>query len=201
MEHLGHTIEKSIEANEWRSDVEEVDANATSIFLGFQRVHGRLNGWDAKLASRVTLAKSGGSSSTLKTCSVNWKDVCQPSKSGGIELRIFGDQHRCFLLKLGGLVDDLLVASVATVMDPFCMSSETIFKQELCNGEYHFKGGLIQDEFGRWGVGFTKLIGICSTFEVELWVIYESINLTWGRGFRRVDMEPDSLIAAKMSNA
>ncbi|MBA0607042.1 hypothetical protein Godav_019409, partial [Gossypium davidsonii] len=179
-------------------DVEEVDANATSIFLGFQRVldlskylavplfhkyrdkkstfqfiiykvHGRLNGWDAKLASRVTLAKSGGSSSTLKIYSVNWKDVCQPSKSGGIELRIFGDQHRCFLLK--------------------------------CNGEYHFKGGLIQDEFGRWGVGFTKLIGICSTFEVELWVIYESLNLTWGRGFRRVDMEPDSLIAAKMSNA
>ncbi|XVF26661.1 hypothetical protein REPUB_Repub14bG0036800 [Reevesia pubescens] len=56
-------------------------------------------------------------------------------------------------------------------------------------------GGLIHDANGSWIIGFTYRIGNTSALGAELWGILQGLRLCWSRGFRKVEMKIDSLVA------
>ncbi|XVF29674.1 hypothetical protein REPUB_Repub15cG0142300 [Reevesia pubescens] len=58
-------------------------------------------------------------------------------------------------------------------------------------------GGLIRDDKGYWLLGFVYRIGICEVLSAELWSILQGLKLAWDRGFRKVELETDSLLASK----
>ncbi|XP_019094473.1 PREDICTED: uncharacterized protein LOC109129898 [Camelina sativa] len=55
-------------------------------------------------------------------------------------------------------------------------------------------GGAIRDREGAWLGGFAINIGVCTAPLAELWGVYYGLHLAWGRGFRRVELEVDSLL-------
>ncbi|EOY16798.1 Uncharacterized protein TCM_035679 [Theobroma cacao] len=62
-------------------------------------------------------------------------------------------------------------------------------------------GGVITDEVGNWLLGFNYKIGISCSLQVELWALYWGLTLCWDKGFRKVQVESDSLLAVqKISN-
>ena len=58
-------------------------------------------------------------------------------------------------------------------------------------------GGVLRDHNGDWLAGFTFRVGISNSLLAELWRIYHGLLLCWSRGFRRVELESDSLVAVK----
>ncbi|GER38152.1 polynucleotidyl transferase, partial [Striga asiatica] len=58
--------------------------------------------------------------------------------------------------------------------------------------------GIIRDSQATWLGGFVHRIGIAQVLESELWSIYDGLLLCWNKGFRRVELETDSLEAVKM---
>ncbi|KAL4362541.1 hypothetical protein GQ457_04G033940 [Hibiscus cannabinus] len=59
-------------------------------------------------------------------------------------------------------------------------------------------GGVVRDDDGGWRGGFSRLIGIGSVIEAELWAIYDGLNFAWDLGFRRVMVESDSQNAIRL---
>ncbi|KAE8693055.1 hypothetical protein F3Y22_tig00110819pilonHSYRG00250 [Hibiscus syriacus] len=59
-------------------------------------------------------------------------------------------------------------------------------------------GGVLRSSNGDWLVGFSKVIGICSIVEAELWGIYEGLSHAWNRGERQVMVEADSVEVIQM---
>ncbi|PPD70071.1 hypothetical protein GOBAR_DD33043 [Gossypium barbadense] len=59
-------------------------------------------------------------------------------------------------------------------------------------------GGAIRDDHGRWKMGFTRKIGICSTVEVKLWGAYDGLRQAWHIGARNVILELNSLEVVHM---
>ena len=39
-------------------------------------------------------------------------------------------------------------------------------------------GGVIRDETGNWVVGFSRKIGVTSSFEAELWALRDGLTIT-----------------------
>ncbi|XVF35408.1 hypothetical protein REPUB_Repub18cG0142900 [Reevesia pubescens] len=58
-------------------------------------------------------------------------------------------------------------------------------------------GGVLRDENGSWVAGFTYMVGITTILGAEIWGIYQGLLLRWNRGFRRVEIETDSLVASR----
>lgn len=54
---------------------------------------------------------------------------------------------------------------------------------------------VIRDEVGNWLLGFTYKISISCSLQAELQALYWGINLCWDKGFRKVQVESDSLLA------
>ncbi|EOY04279.1 Non-LTR retroelement reverse transcriptase-like [Theobroma cacao] len=62
-------------------------------------------------------------------------------------------------------------------------------------------GGVIRYEVGNWLLGFNYKIGISCSLQAELWALYWGLTLCWDKGFRKVQVESDSLLAVqKISN-
>ncbi|KAE8696542.1 putative calcium-binding protein CML28 [Hibiscus syriacus] len=59
-------------------------------------------------------------------------------------------------------------------------------------------GGVFRSSNGGWMFGFSKLIGICSIVEAELWGIHEGLFHGWNLGERLITVETDSLDAVRM---
>ncbi|KAK9046567.1 hypothetical protein V6N11_052453 [Hibiscus sabdariffa] len=56
-------------------------------------------------------------------------------------------------------------------------------------------GGVIRDDRGSWRVGFARFIGRCPVLLAEMWAIYEGLLHAWSLGYRKVELESDSLEA------
>ncbi|KAH1121987.1 hypothetical protein J1N35_005147 [Gossypium stocksii] len=54
-------------------------------------------------------------------------------------------------------------------------------------------GGVAQDHDRNWIVGFTRFLGVCSPFEVEVWVILDGILILLNKGYRRIIIMSDNL--------
>ncbi|KAK8517227.1 hypothetical protein V6N12_032423 [Hibiscus sabdariffa] len=50
-------------------------------------------------------------------------------------------------------------------------------------------GGIGRDENMLWCFGYSKKIGICSTYDAELWAIYEGLSTAWSLGYFKVIIE------------
>ncbi|KAL4378986.1 hypothetical protein GQ457_02G000930 [Hibiscus cannabinus] len=59
-------------------------------------------------------------------------------------------------------------------------------------------GGVVRDNLGGWLIGFSKKIGICSTFEAELWGLYEGLSAAWMIGVDKLLVEIDCLDVVKL---
>ncbi|KAK8497391.1 hypothetical protein V6N12_018886 [Hibiscus sabdariffa] len=59
-------------------------------------------------------------------------------------------------------------------------------------------GGLIRDDRGCWRAGFARFIGRCSVLLAEMWAIYEGLLHAWSLGYRKVELESDSLVATRI---
>ncbi|KAK0603530.1 hypothetical protein LWI29_005964 [Acer saccharum] len=59
-------------------------------------------------------------------------------------------------------------------------------------------GGIIRNERKSWLVGFALNKGSGDVIEAELWGIFEGLNLAWKAGFRKVEVESDSMYAVRL---
>ena len=59
-------------------------------------------------------------------------------------------------------------------------------------------GGLFRDETGKWLYGFWVNLGSCSALMAELWGAWYVLKIAWERGYRRLILEIDSLLAVNM---
>ncbi|KAE8675521.1 hypothetical protein F3Y22_tig00111662pilonHSYRG00061 [Hibiscus syriacus] len=53
-------------------------------------------------------------------------------------------------------------------------------------------GGVIRDSKGEWKIGFARAVGISSSFEAELWGVFEGLKHAWSVGARSVIVETDN---------
>lgn len=51
----------------------------------------------------------------------------------------------------------------------------------------------MQEMDGQWIMGFTHYLGTCSSFEAELWGIYDGLLLMLNKGFTRAFIRTDNL--------
>ncbi|KAK8717503.1 hypothetical protein V6N13_044770 [Hibiscus sabdariffa] len=49
--------------------------------------------------------------------------------------------------------------------------------------------GVVRNDQGAWIVGYSKMLGICSVIETELWAILEGLQHAWRLGCRRLCVE------------
>ncbi|KAK8560164.1 hypothetical protein V6N12_012967 [Hibiscus sabdariffa] len=63
-----------------------------------------------------------------------------------------------------------------------------------CNPSTGFAccGGVGRDENMLWCFGYSKKIGICSTYDAKLWAIYEGLLTAWSLGYSKVIIETDN---------
>ncbi|CAJ2664280.1 unnamed protein product [Trifolium pratense] len=73
-----------------------------------------------------------------------------------------------------------------------CLNTDGASKDNQVGG----CGGLIRECQGNWCGGFSKKLGNCSAYEVELWGVYEGLRLAWERGFKKVELRVDSMVVA-----
>ncbi|XVF33779.1 hypothetical protein REPUB_Repub18cG0000300 [Reevesia pubescens] len=62
-------------------------------------------------------------------------------------------------------------------------------------------GGVLRDENGVWSLGFTNRLGIANILTAELWAIYQGLSLSWDKGYRKVELETDSMVAVQKIKA
>lgn len=53
-------------------------------------------------------------------------------------------------------------------------------------------GGIIRDHLGTWISGFAHNLDSCSVPKAGLWGVFQSLQLTWNLGFKKVIVEKDS---------
>ncbi|KAK8491833.1 hypothetical protein V6N11_069687 [Hibiscus sabdariffa] len=61
-------------------------------------------------------------------------------------------------------------------------------------------GGVLRNVKGDWIMGFSRFIGVCSTLEVEIWGVLEGLNYAWHLGYRKLEVELESLSAVRILN-
>jgi ribonuclease HI len=54
-------------------------------------------------------------------------------------------------------------------------------------------GGVIRGMHGEWLGGFAKGVGLCSAFIAELWGVYEGLHHAYRMGYRKVELDIDSM--------
>ncbi|KAK8589334.1 hypothetical protein V6N12_023734 [Hibiscus sabdariffa] len=57
-----------------------------------------------------------------------------------------------------------------------------------------------RDNEGRWLYGTARFLGGCIVLLVELWAIHDDLIHAWSRGYRRIELESDSLEVMKITN-
>lgn len=59
-------------------------------------------------------------------------------------------------------------------------------------------GGVIKDHSGCW-VGCCALnLGSCGVLDAELWDILKGLEFCWAKGWRKINLNSDSLLAIRM---
>ena len=53
-------------------------------------------------------------------------------------------------------------------------------------------GGVIRDEIGNWVVGFSRRIGVTSSFEAELWALRDGLIIYVDKKFQAIEVEIDA---------
>ncbi|KAE8714784.1 hypothetical protein F3Y22_tig00110187pilonHSYRG00036 [Hibiscus syriacus] len=61
-------------------------------------------------------------------------------------------------------------------------------------------GGVQRDMNGAWVARYSRNIGRCSGFQVELWTVLDALALAWNRGIRHLIVELDNLEAVRRLN-
>lgn len=61
-------------------------------------------------------------------------------------------------------------------------------------------GGVCRDHHGNWVFGFSRNLGSSNVLWTELWAIFTMVTLAWDRGWRRIMVESDSLVAVNLIN-
>ena len=57
-------------------------------------------------------------------------------------------------------------------------------------------GGILRDETGAWLLGFSRIIGITSSFMAELWAVRDGLSLCILRNSQVVEIEMDTIISS-----
>ncbi|KAK8985696.1 hypothetical protein V6N11_068940 [Hibiscus sabdariffa] len=59
-------------------------------------------------------------------------------------------------------------------------------------------GGVVRDADGKWLIGFTRRIGICTVVEAELWGVYEGLLPAWSIGCVKLIIEVDNAVVVDL---
>ena len=51
---------------------------------------------------------------------------------------------------------------------------------------------MIRDDTGNWVVGFSRRIGVTSSFEAELWALRDGLTIYVDRNFHAIEVEMDA---------
>jgi len=68
----------------------------------------------------------------------------------------------------------------------------------VLNGSKASCGGVLRNCFGAWISGFLRNIGTTYVLSAELWGIFSTLDISWRVGHRRVLVECDSKVTAKL---
>ncbi|XVF22870.1 hypothetical protein REPUB_Repub12eG0208500 [Reevesia pubescens] len=68
-----------------------------------------------------------------------------------------------------------------------------------CPGEIT-AGGICRDSLGHWLFGFISQLGYGCILQAELYAIFSGLNLAWQRGYKKVILESDSMLAVNKVN-
>lgn len=49
-------------------------------------------------------------------------------------------------------------------------------------------GGVIRDEIGNWVAGFSRRIGVTSSFEAELWALRDGLTICVDKNFQAIEV-------------
>ncbi|KAA3465251.1 LINE-type retrotransposon LIb DNA [Gossypium australe] len=61
-------------------------------------------------------------------------------------------------------------------------------------------GGVIRDKDGNWIIRFGRFLGVCTSFEAEVWSIHDGILLLLNKGYRRALIQTDNLEVVQALN-
>lgn len=78
-----------------------------------------------------------------------------------------------------------------------CNTDGSVCGQDMLAG----CGGVCRDSNSRWLFGFARNIGTSNVLWFELWAIFTIVPMVWNRGYRRVIVESDSLVAVNLINS
>ena len=53
-------------------------------------------------------------------------------------------------------------------------------------------GGVLRDEMGSWVLGFSRNIGVTSSFEAELWVLRDGLSICVEKNYSALEVELDA---------
>ena len=53
-------------------------------------------------------------------------------------------------------------------------------------------GGVIREEAGNWVVGYSRKIGVTSSFDAELWALRDGLTICVNKNFQSVEVELDA---------
>ncbi|MBA0597499.1 hypothetical protein Gorai_007302, partial [Gossypium raimondii] len=59
-------------------------------------------------------------------------------------------------------------------------------------------GGLLRDENGTWILGYGRCFGERSVVQAEAWATYNGLRIAWEHGYKKVQVESDSLDMVNM---
>ncbi|KAH1097270.1 hypothetical protein J1N35_014191 [Gossypium stocksii] len=63
---------------------------------------------------------------------------------------------------------------------------------------YAATGGVARNREGNWIVGFNRFLGVCSSFEAEVWGILDGILILLKKRYRRISIIADNLEVAQI---
>jgi len=55
-----------------------------------------------------------------------------------------------------------------------------------------------RDDYGAWLSGFGRNLGSCSVLMLELWRIYLAFELACDKGYQKLSLESDSIVAVSL---
>ncbi|KAE8716332.1 hypothetical protein F3Y22_tig00110123pilonHSYRG00090 [Hibiscus syriacus] len=62
-------------------------------------------------------------------------------------------------------------------------------------------GGVIRNSAGCWVEGCHRYIGQCPIYQVELWAIFDGLNVAWDLGYHNIIVETDNSMAVRQINS
>ncbi|KAG8494998.1 hypothetical protein CXB51_012747 [Gossypium anomalum] len=105
-----------------------------------------------------------------------------------------------FKVEVWGILDGILILfnmglrKISILSDKQIKETITVAR----DSRYAATGGVARDHERNWIVGFSRFLGVCSPFKVEVWGILDGILILFNMGLRKISILSDNLEVAQV---